>query len=209
MTISWFGLGSFKIIGKDLTIITDPFGKQTGLLPVRGVVDVVISSDPKSEWCNNFSSISGQPFIIQGPGEYDIKGTFIIGTPATNKQSDNLTIYSIELEGLRVAFIGPIKQNQLTQEQQEVFEGSDIALVPVGGKESLDFEEATKISTQLEPYIVIPHSFKIPGLAINLDKLDKFLQEMGNRYREEEKLTIKKKDLGGEQTTLVVLKPQR
>jgi hypothetical protein len=56
---------------------------------------------------------------------------------------------------------------------------------------------------------VIPHSYKIQGLTINLDKEDKFLKEMGGKHQELEKLTLKKKDLSGESTSLIVLKPQR
>lgn len=209
MTISWFGLSSFKIIGKDITIITDPFGKTTGLTAVRGAADVVISSNPSLDWCNNFSSISGNPFLITGPGEYDIKNVFVIGTAADNKELASNTIYSIEVEGIRIAFLGPVKQSSLTDEQKETLEGSDIVLVPIGGRQILDYETATKIATQLEPFIIIPHSYKIPGLELNLDKLDKFLQEMGGKHSEEEKLTLKKKDLAGEQTQLIVLTPQR
>lgn len=209
MTISWFGLGSFKITGKDITIITDPFGSGSGLTAVRGAADVVICSNPNLDWCNNFSSISGNPFIVQGPGEYDIKDAFIIGTPAENKTLGPTTIYCIELEGIRIAFLGPVSQTQLNDSQKETLEGSDIVLVPVGGKDILDFENAAKIATKLEPFIVIPHSYKIPGLTLNLDKLDKFLQEMGGKKEEMEKLTLKKKDLVGEQTSLVILTPQR
>jgi L-ascorbate metabolism protein UlaG (beta-lactamase superfamily) len=209
MTISWFGLSSFKIVGRDVTIITDPFGKNTGLTAVRGSADVVICSNPSLDWCNNFSSIQGSPFIIQGPGEYDIKGAFIIGAPAENKELGQAIIYSIEVEDIRIAFLGPIKQSTLTDAQKEVLEGSDIVLVPVGGHQILEYENATKIATQLEPFIIIPHSYKIPGLELNLDKLDKFLQEMGGKPTEEEKLSLKKKDLAGDQTSLVVLTPQR
>ena len=209
MTISWFGLSSFKITGKDITIITDPFGKTTGLSAVRGAADVIICSNPNLDWCNNFSSISGTPFLVSGPGEYDIKEAFIIGTPADNKDLGSTTIYAIEIEGIRIAFMGPIKQSALTDEQKNVFEGADIVLVPIGGKQILDFESAAKIATQMEPFIIIPHSFKISGLELNLDKVDKFLQEMGGKHTEEEKLTLKKKELVGEQTSLVVLTPQR
>ena len=79
----------------------------------------------------------------------------------------------------------------------------------MAGGQILDYENAVKIATQLEPFIIIPHSYKIPGLELNLDKLDKFLQEMGGKHTEEERLTLKKKDLVGEQTRLVVLTPQR
>ncbi|MEJ0021652.1 MAG: MBL fold metallo-hydrolase [Candidatus Doudnabacteria bacterium] len=209
MTISWFGLSSFKITGREITIITDPFGKATGLTAVRGAADVVICTNPELDWCNNFSSISGNPFMIDGPGEYDIKDAFVIGTEAENKELGKNTIYSIEVEGIRIAFLGPIKQASLTDEQKETLEGSDIVLVPVGGKQILDYENATKIATQLEPFIIIPHSYKTAGLTLNLDKLDKFLQEMGGKHTEEEKLTLKKKDLTGEQTQLIILTPQR
>src|SRR4051812_47294300 len=118
MTITWFGLGSFKITGKEITIITDPFGGSSGLTAVRGAADVVICSNPNLDWCNNFSSISGNPFMVTGPGEYDIKEAFIIGTAADNKTLGPATIYSIELEGIRIAFLGPIKQSELTDDQK-------------------------------------------------------------------------------------------
>src|SRR5258708_1226411 len=209
MTISWFGLSSFKITSKDMTIITDPFGKTTGLTAVRGAANVVICSNPALDWCNNFSSISGEPFIINGPGEYDIKDAFVIGTAAENKELGANTIYSIEVEGIRIAFLGPIKQASLTDEQKEVFEGADIVLIPVGGKQILDFEVGSKIAPQMEPFIIVPQSYNTPGIELNLDKLEKFLQEMGGKHTEEEKLTLKKKDLVGEQTQLVILTPQR
>ncbi|MBI2607323.1 MAG: MBL fold metallo-hydrolase [Candidatus Doudnabacteria bacterium] len=209
MTISWFGLSSFKITGKDITIITDPFGSKSGLTPVRGAADVIVSTNPEHPWCNSFSSVSSTPFIISGPGEFDIKGAFIIGAPAENKELGASTIYAIEIEDVRLAFIGPIQQTQLTEPQQQIMEGADIVLVPVGNKQVLDYESAARIATQLEPFIVIPHSFKIPKLDADLDKIDKFLKEMGSKSEEMEKLTIKKKDLSGEGSRLVILTPMR
>lgn len=220
MTISWFGLSSFKITGRDVTIITDPFGSKTGLTPVKGAADIILSSNSESEWCNNFSSISGSPFIISGPGEFDIKGAFIIGTPADlpatradgqagNKNLGTTTIYAIEVEDIRIAFLGPIQQNQLSDTQQEILEGADIVLVPIGDKQVLDYEQAARIATQLEPFIVIPHSYKIPKLTVDLDKIDKFVKEMSSESEELEKLTLKKKDLTGESIRLVVLTPVR
>lgn len=209
MTITWFGLSSFKLVSKDVTIITDPFGKSTGLSPVRGSADIIISTNQDLDWCNNFSSISGQPFIVNGPGEYDIKGSFIIGTPAENKELGKNTIYSIELEDIRIAFFGPFNQTQLTDDQKAALEGADVVLIPVGGKQILDYEQAAKIATQLEPFYIIPHSYKTSGLELNLDKLDKFTQEMGGKPTEMDKLSLKKKELIGETTSLVVLTPQR
>lgn len=209
MTITWFGLSSFKITGKDVTIITDPFGSGTGLTAVRGGADVIVCSNPSLDWCNNFSSITGNPFLINGAGEFDIKNAFIIGASAENATLGRSTIYSIEVDGIRIAFLGPIKQGSLTDEQKEIFEGADIVLVPTGGKDVLDSEAAAKIATQLEPFIIIPHTFKTQGVTLALEKADKFLQEMGGKHTEEEKITLKKKDLTGESTSIIMLTPQR
>src|SRR3989338_5755460 len=122
MTITWFGVSSFKIVGKDITIITDPFGKDSGLTSVRGNADVIICSNPTSGWANNFSSISGQPFLIAGPGEFDIKGAFIIGTPSENKENNGNTIYSIEVDDVRIAFLGVTKHTSLTDAQKQTLE---------------------------------------------------------------------------------------
>ena len=105
--------------------------------------------------------------------------------------------------------MGLIKQDRLTDAQKEALEGTDIVLIPAGDKQVLGYVEAAKIATQLEPFIVIPHSYKIPGVSLNFDKLDKFLQEMGGKHQEMDKLSIKKKDLVGETTQLIVLTPQR
>ncbi|MBX4187561.1 MAG: MBL fold metallo-hydrolase [Candidatus Doudnabacteria bacterium] len=209
MTITWFGLSSFKLVGRDITIITDPFGNKTGLSPVRGAADVVILSNPELDWSNNLSSISGTPFIVSGPGEYDIKGTLIMGSPAQNQELGKNTIYSIELEDVRIAFFGAFNQEQLTDDQKQTLEGADIVLIPVGGKQVLDSEHASKIATQLEPYYIVPHSYKTEGLTLNLDKLDNFIKEMGGKPTETDKISVKKKDFTAETTSVMVLAPQR
>lgn len=206
MTISWFGFSSFKITTKDTTIITDPFGSNNGLSLVRGAAEIVVSSDPANNLCNNFSSISGSPFVISGPGEYELKGVFIMGTKSSNQ---NATIYCLEVEDIRIAFFGQIKQSSLNESQKEILEGADIVLIGTGNGQVFNSEEAAKIATQLEPFFIIPHTYLIPGLKLNLDKIEKFVKEMGGEPLKEEKFTIKKKELAGDSTKLVILEPQR
>jgi len=132
-----------------------------------------------------------------------------MGAAAGGKNPNSAAIYGIEIEDIRIAFLGPQKFSELTDEQKSVLEGSDIVLVPAGGKDVTGYEEAAKISTKLEPFYIIPHSYKISGLELELDKLDKFLKEMGGKHTEMEKFTVKKKELTGESTSLVVLTPMR
>lgn len=207
MTISWFGLSSFKITSKDTTIITDPFGANSGLSPVRGNAEIVVCSDNQNSLINNFSSISGSPFIISEPGEYELKGVFIMGSPAGEKSS--ATIYSLEVDEVRIAFFGQVRQPVLNDSQKEILEGADIVLIGVGNDTVFNFEQAAKIATQLEPFYIIPHSFSIPGIKPNLDKIEKFIKEMGGETQKSEKLTLKKKDLIGDVTRVLILEPQR
>lgn len=218
MVITWFGLSSFKISSGNLTIITDPFSKDVGLAAPRGQTDIVVVSNIKNEAYNNTASLGDEKtFIVDGPGEFDVKGLFIHGIAARgdekNKDNgfDHTTIYAIRMEDIRLAFLGSIKQKELTDEQLEALEDIDILFVPVGAKVVSSAEEAVTIVNQLEPKIVIPMHYAQKGLRLPLDKADQFLKEIGQTSAHaEDKLTIKKSVLGEiEGTQVTVLSPQR
>lgn len=217
MHIYWFGLSSFKIVSKDVTIFTDPFGKSSGLTSPRGGGDIIVSSDPDNDLHNNFSAVSGDPFIIDCPGEYDVKDVFVRGVPAADSKKseekaqklDRRSIFSINLEGINIAFLGAFSEKTLTESQQEDLGEPDIVVLPVGGAGVLDAHQAMEVANQLEPYIIIPMHYKTPGLKIKLDSLDSFLKEIGDKAEEQEKLLIKKNDFEEEKTKIIALKPQR
>src|ERR1700722_8828167 len=102
MQISYFGLSSFKLTGKDTTSIIDPFSKESGLTPPRGAADLVILSEPENELYSYYQGISGEPFIVNGPGEYDVKGHTITGIPVKVKEGRVVTIYLIDLDGVKI-----------------------------------------------------------------------------------------------------------
>jgi len=212
MHIYWYGLSSFKIVTKDVTIFTDPFGKAAGPTPPRGAGSLVIVSDPESELANNTSSISGEPFIIDGPGEYDVKGVVVRGIPegssAKSDSINNKAIYTIGAEGIHLGFLGNVKA-KLTDTQLEDLNDVNILLVPVGNNEVMDAETAVAVVNQLEPNVVIPMYFKTPGITTKLESADKFIKEVGAKAEEMDKLLIKASEFTEEKTRLVLLKPQR
>jgi L-ascorbate metabolism protein UlaG (beta-lactamase superfamily) len=218
MHINWFGLSCFKIVSKDVTIFTDPFGKASGLTPARGAADILISSNPDNDLYNNFSSFSGDPFLVDGPGEYDVKSAFIRGIPLAGKPAEGgekkvglnrRAIYAVTVEGLTLGFLGGLNVKTLTDSQIEELSDVDILLVPVGGGTVCDAEAAMEIVNQIEPKVVIPMHYKTPGLSVKLDALDRFLKEIGGKSEEMDKLLIKKSELEEEKTRLVILTPQR
>ena len=207
MVISWFGLSSFKISFGSLSLITDPFSKTTGLMPPRGQTDLVILSNAESELYSNRDTVGDEnTFVVDSPGEYDVKGLFIRGVAGRGA-----TIYSIRMEDIRLGFLGSLKETELSDEQVEELGEIDILFVPVGGHSVCDAEEAVKIVNQLEPRFVIPMHYAQSGLKTSLDKVEQFLKELGGtKAAPQEKFTLKKSDLAvSDKTEVIVLEPQR
>jgi L-ascorbate metabolism protein UlaG (beta-lactamase superfamily) len=208
MQIQYFGLSSFKITTKEATIITDPFHKDSGLTPPRGAADVLILAQKNSKLYSADSGISGEPFDITDPGEYDIKGVTVTGIPL--KQEDKyITIFLIESEDIRILNLTHIKEFNLKEDELEELGEIDILILPVGGNTVLSASAASKAVSEIEPKIVIPSHYKMSDLILDLDPLEKFIKEMGGKKEEMEKLTIKKRDLPEEGTKVVVLEPLR
>jgi L-ascorbate metabolism protein UlaG (beta-lactamase superfamily) len=162
---------------------------------------------------NNAGAISGNPFLISGPGEYEIKDIFMQGIEAFHdkskgKERGKTTLYTILGEEMTICHLGDLGQSELTNEQIEQIGEVDILMVPVGGVFTISAKEAAKLISQLEPKIVIPMHYKIPKLKIKLEKLDKFLRTMGIKKPEVLKtLSCKKKDLPVEGMKIIILKP--
>lgn len=216
MYITWLGHSCFKLqdkIGSDgVTIITDPFDKSIGLKAPHGEANIVTVSHSHYDH-NNIGAIRGNPFVIDQAGEYEVKGVFIEGVdsshgPGEGKEKDAVKniIYRIDIDDISITHLGDFGQAALDNKQLEKIEGTDILLVPVGGVYTIGSQKAVEIVSQIEPRIIIPMHYKIPGLNIKIDGVDKFIKELGIKPTYEEKLKISKKDLPAEDMELVVMK---
>jgi L-ascorbate metabolism protein UlaG (beta-lactamase superfamily) len=214
MVIQWLGQSCFKITSGELTLVIDPFGKDIGLTPPRFRADVVLVTHAHHDHSNS-QSLTGEPSVITGPGEYEVKGIYIKGIETYHDKSKGKergmnTIYKIEMEDITLAHMGDFGEGALGEEIVEDLGDVDILMIPVGGKYTIDGQEAAKAVKQIEPRIAIPMHYMIPGLDLPLDGADLFLKETGAAKKEaQDKLTLKKKDLAGEEykTEVVVLKP--
>ena len=83
-----------------------------------------------------------------------------------------------------------------------------ILMIPVGGGNGLRAEQAAEVVALFEPYFVIPMHYAQPGLALELDNVDKFLTSMGvSKPQESDTLKVTVADTP-EQPQVVVLAPQ-
>lgn len=206
--ITWQGYASFRLRGKDATIVTDPFDRGMGLEVPRPRADIVtISRDDPAH--NADSAIKGEPRVLRAPGEYEVKGVFINGvaTYADAKKGalhGKNTVFVYELDDLVICHLGGLGHT-LSAAQVEALSNVSVLIVPVGSPDALDAAKAVEVIGQIEPSIVIPMMYKTGPETLNLEPLDRFAKEMGlKEWVAQDKLVIKSSDLP-ETTQVVVL----
>jgi L-ascorbate metabolism protein UlaG (beta-lactamase superfamily) len=144
-----------------------------------------------------------KPFVISGPGEYEIKDVFIKGLPSDSEYGGEKrinTVYNVALEGMNICFLGAISTVELPKATDEAIDQVDILFVPIGGAGVLDPAKAYKLAVSIEPKIIIPILYDDKK-----DSLKQFLKEAGDNPKPETKLTLKKKDLEGKEAEVMVV----
>jgi len=79
MQITWYGQSCFKIItnqkkNNPVNIVIDPFDETLGLKLPSIEADILLITHH-----DNSKTIKSNPFLIDGPGEYEIKEIFLQG----------------------------------------------------------------------------------------------------------------------------------
>jgi len=197
MYISWYGESCFKIQNSDKTILIDPEApRKAGLRGPNfsakggsaegGKSNLVLLSNREEEK-EIKKKIGEASFLIAGPGEYEIKGVFIEGIPA-GKEKKQTVIYRIVFEEVSFGFLG-LGVDCLEDEQIEKIGVIDVLFAPVS-------ERVEEIINSIEPKIVIPHSYQVPGLKVKRETKEKFLKKLGKKdIKALEKFSLNKRDL--------------
>ncbi len=171
MIITWQGHSCFKIQDKTtsdgITLATDPYSKEIGLKLSNFEANIVTVSHDHDDH-NNVAGLRGTPAVVDCAGEYDIKGVLIQGVDSfhdseNGSQRGGNIIYRIEMDDISVTHLGDLG-GPLNSDQLEKLAGTDILLIPVGGKYTIDAKQAVEVISQIEPRIVIPMHYSIPGV---------------------------------------------
>lgn len=207
MIITYQGAESFRVQFGDITLAFNPISKDSNLKPTKFGSDIVLVSTHHPDFNGIDQAAHGEkkPFVISGPGEYEVKGVFIKGLlSASNYGGDDLinTIYTVSLENMNLCFLGALNTPELKTETVEALDEIDVLFVPVGGDGALEPVQAYKLAVSLEPKLIIPMHYGDIG---GKDALKVFLKEAGESPTPVAKLTLKKKDLEGKEGDIVVL----
>ncbi|OIN94863.1 lactamase [candidate division WWE3 bacterium CG06_land_8_20_14_3_00_42_16] len=211
MEIQYLGHSAFKIKINNTLLITDPFLSDDPDLGIKfpKIEARIVTVSHNHHDHNGVAAVSGNPFIIRTPGEYEVSGINIFGYATFHdekegKERGRNTIYLIEGEKMNVCHLGDlghVLENELVEMLGEV----DVLLIPVGGTYTLDAVKATEVVRQIEPKIVIPMHYFHPKFKFKLNPVENFVKEMGVGVPEKtDKLKLSKDKLPQE-TKLVIM----
>ena len=187
----------------DTTLVFGPVSKQSkNCNPTTFGADVAFISLNHADMNGSAEAGRGdkQPFVIQGPGEYEVKDITVAGFLSGSKydgEPRTNTVYAITFDGLSLLYLGALGDLDLPPDVLEM-DAPDVLIIPVGGKGALNPAEAQKLAVKLEAKIIIP-------ILYDDKALKQFLKEAGEEAKPVDKLTIKPRDLMGKESEVVVL----
>ena len=211
MDISWLGHACFRLRGRAAAVVTDPFPPALGVRLPRIEADLVTISHDHPNHAHP-QIVQGEPFVIQGPGEYEVAGVTVLGLAtyhdaASGAERGRNTVYVIEVDDVRVCHLGDLG-HRLADQDLEAIGTVDVVLAPVGGGAALDGAAAAEVVRQLEPRLVIPMHFKQAALKTALEPAERFLKEMGAEALEPINRINVQGGSGEAETKVVLLEPR-
>lgn len=207
MEITLIGHSCFRIKGKEVTLVTDPFDSSVGYSLGELTAGVVISSHDHPGH-NNVAGVEGGPRIIRRPGEYEIGGVFITGIRTFHDADQGLNrgkniTYLIKMDDIRLCHLGDLG-HLLSPSQIEDLGSIDVLFVPVGGVSTINGKAAAEIVKLLSPKIIIPMHYKTE-VVTRLESVDSFLKEIGlSDITSQPKLSIVRSSLPLESRVIIL-----
>lgn len=144
-------------------------------------------------------------FVLDGPGEYEVKEVLITGVrtyrdDARGAEAGKGVAFVVEVDGVHTIHLGEIG-HLLTEEKLADIGSVDIACVPLGG--ALTPTRAAELVAQLDPRIVLPMPL-CEEEAECAEVLAKFFHEMGAEPTTQPKLSVTATSLPAETTTVLL-----
>ena len=216
----WLAHASFLIEGEGLRIITDPYepNEIINLPPVTETADIVVrSSDDDEAHCyietipEGFELVTATDIVETGATVKGIDFSAIWSMESLTKE-DNIirdnAMYRFTLDGINITHMGDVG-NPLIKEQMDALQGTDVLLALVGGHPTIDLQDLADVIETIQPKVVIPMHYRIPGPRFFMLPVTEFTGMHGDkkvRWLEETAVTLSKDTLPSE-TEIIVLKP--
>tara|TARA_Y100001970_G_scaffold237381_1_gene297841 strand:- start:1931 stop:2578 length:648 start_codon:yes stop_codon:yes gene_type:complete len=199
LDITWLGYSAMRLRTRNAAIVIDPTDKSSGVDMARPTGDIVLIS--RDHIHHNFvNGVKGTPFVVSGPGEYEVGGVQIQGIRSrwVTSQEDlpePTTLYILQAEDMKVVYLGGLNENP-DPRQIQVCSNADILIVPIALTDGLNPQDSARIARSLEPKIVIPVGYPDEQKKKD-DALLSFIGEMGVDVEEAvQRLNLQRRSIG-------------
>lgn len=205
----WFGQACFEITnGK--TVVTDPHdGDSVGLGVPDTEADIVTVSH------EHYDHASGVD-LVSKPGTTVVQGTEDTGVPEINLEvfesfhdkaggdarGEN-TIFKFTLDGFTVCHLGDLG-HMLGPAEIDDLKPVDFLLVPVGGKFTIDGNEAAELVRKIDPAVVVPMHYDVEGLEVPISGPEQFVRSIKGEYELEEREVLELDELPESRTVYIL-----
>jgi L-ascorbate metabolism protein UlaG (beta-lactamase superfamily) len=181
--LSWLGHACFRLRGRDVTIVTDPYADNAWGYPALAISANVVTISNDHPHHAGLSAIEGSPHVLRGPGEYEIGGALIWGvrTSRPNDAALRNTAFIIQLEELTICHLGDLANAPLSTDELTHIKDADVLLVPVGGNCTINAQQAAGVVAQVEPKLIVPMHYATEETRehLALDDVNRFCKELG------------------------------
>ncbi len=162
MDITWLGHAATRVRTRTAAVVMDPYDRSVGGTMGRPDAHIITIShpDPMRQGVAGVAPADGEPMVLDGPGEYEIRGVIIEGFPCTLAPADDgsaekSTLYLFEADGMKWAHLGGMGV-QPAAGYLDQLASADILIVPIAMADTLNAADAARAIRPLEPRIVIP-----------------------------------------------------
>jgi hypothetical protein len=216
MELSWYGRTCIRLRGRDAVVVHDAYQSIVGPTGRGITADIATYSHaddsplpktrgkPSRDGRTMLPGSLEESFVLDGPGEYEVKDVLITGVrtyrdDSKGRERGHNVAFVTELDGIHTIHLGDVG-HLLTEEKLADIGPIDVVCVPIGG--ALSANRAAELIAQLDPKIVVPMPV-CEEESVCDEALAKFVHEMGGTASPPQaKLTITISSLPAEVTTV-------
>lgn len=205
MIITHHGKQFYKLQTGDFVIALNPISKESQF-KTNGFganIAMVSVNNPDYNGADLVEYAGKVPFVVKGPGEYEVSDIMIQGFTTKGYDDKINSIYYFEFDGIKILYLGALYDKEIPLDARQNIGDVDMLFVPIGGKTVLDAESAHKVAKSFGPKVIIPMDY---GSDQEKDALKTFLKESGeDAIKPVDKLTVKSKDLAGKEQDVIII----
>lgn len=180
MKITWLGHSAFLLEeSTGTTVVTDPYGESIVGYRMRQVTADAVTLSHHHRDHDEVGRVSGAPQVFDTVGAWEVKGVDITSMHSWHdpeqggRRGPNL-IFKYRMDGVDLCHLGDIGE-ECDAETGDLIGTVNVLMIPVGGNYTIDAAQAKEYVDFLMPDIVIPMHFRTPSCAVDIGRLDDFL----------------------------------